>query len=146
METDNLLVYNGEGYFAGSAAEPMSCVVGTFHAMYHTTSGSYEHKMDIVEGGNMAILAGVGPMGLCAIDYAIHRDRRPRLLVVTDINQERLDRAASIYTVEEAKKNGVELIYINTATMENAEEYMMELKGSKGYDNVFVFATIRPVI
>ncbi|NLN03786.1 MAG: alcohol dehydrogenase catalytic domain-containing protein, partial [Clostridiaceae bacterium] len=46
METDNLLVYNGEGYFAGSAAEPMSCVVGTFHAMYHTTSGSYEHKMD----------------------------------------------------------------------------------------------------
>ncbi|NLN05487.1 MAG: zinc-binding dehydrogenase [Clostridiaceae bacterium] len=94
----------------------------------------------------MAILAGVGPMGLCAIDYAIHRDRRPRLLVVTDINQERLDRAASIYTVEEAKKNGVELIYINTATMENAEEYMMELTGSKGYDDVFVFAPVRPVI
>jgi threonine dehydrogenase-like Zn-dependent dehydrogenase len=146
METDNLLVYNGEGFFAGSAAEPMSCVVGTFHAMYHTTSGSYEHKMGVVEGGNMAILAGVGPMGLCAIDYAIHRDRRPGLLVVTDINQERLDRAASIYTVEEAKKNGVELVYINTATMENAEEYMMELTDGKGYDDVFVFAPVRPVI
>jgi threonine dehydrogenase-like Zn-dependent dehydrogenase len=94
----------------------------------------------------MAILAGVGPMGLCAIDYAIHRDRRPGLLVVTDINQERLDRAASIYTVEEAKKNGVELVYINTATMENAEEYMMELTDGKGYDDVFVFAPVRPVI
>jgi threonine dehydrogenase-like Zn-dependent dehydrogenase len=114
--------------------------------MYHTTSGSYEHKMGVVEGGNMAILAGVGPMGLCAIDYAIHRDRRPGLLVVTDINQERLDRAASIYTVEEAKKNGVELVYINTATMENAEEYMMELTDGKGYDDVFVFAPVRPVI
>jgi threonine dehydrogenase-like Zn-dependent dehydrogenase len=88
----------------------------------------------------------VGPMGLCAIDYAIHRDRRPGLLVVTDINQERLDRAASIYTVEEAKKNGVELVYINTATMENAEEYMMELTDGKGYDDVFVFAPVRPVI
>jgi threonine dehydrogenase-like Zn-dependent dehydrogenase len=85
-------------------------------------------------------------MGLCAIDYAIHRDRRPGLLVVTDINQERLDRAASIYTVEEAKKNGVELVYINTATMENAEEYMMELTDGKGYDDVFVFAPVRPVI
>lgn len=146
METDSLLEYNGEGFFAGSAAEPMSCVVGTFHAMYHTTSGSYEHKMGIVEGGNMAILAGVGPMGLCAIDYAIHCDRKPGLLVITDIDQARLDRAASVYTVEEAKKNGVELVYLNTATMENAEEYMMSLTGGKGYDDVMVFAPVRPVI
>ena len=29
---------------------------------------------------------------------------------VTDINQERLDRAATLYTVEEAAKNGVKLI------------------------------------
>ena len=35
----------------------MSCIVGTFHAMYHTTPGSYEHKMGIVEGGKMAMLA-----------------------------------------------------------------------------------------
>ena len=42
-------------------------------------------------------------MGLGAIDYALHCDRRPSLLVVTDIDDERLARAESIYTVEHAK-------------------------------------------
>ena len=32
-----------------------------------------------------------GPMGLVAIDLALHGDVRPSLLVVTDLDQERLD-------------------------------------------------------
>jgi len=40
--------------------------------------------MGVRDGGNMAILAGVGPMGLGAIDYALHQNRKPGLLVVTD--------------------------------------------------------------
>ena len=91
--TDSLLTYNSDTYFYGSLAEPLSCVIGTFHAMYHTQAGSYEHKMGIVEGGKMALLASVGPMGLGAIDYAIHCDRKPGLLVITDIDDERLNRA-----------------------------------------------------
>ena len=72
MEQGCLLEYKGEAYFYGSLSEPMSCIVGAFHANYHTEDGSYVHKMGIVEGGNMAILAGVGPMALGAIDYALH--------------------------------------------------------------------------
>ena len=90
MEQNCLLNYDGEAYFYGSLAEPMSCIVGAFHASYHTKSGSYVHEMGIKKGGNMAILAGVGPMGLGAIDYAIHCDRKPSLLVVTDIDENRL--------------------------------------------------------
>lgn len=146
METDCLLNYTGEAFFYGSLAEPMSCIVGTYHAMYHTKPGSYVHEMGIKEGGNMAILAGVGPMGIGAIDYAIHCDRRPGLLVVTDIDESRLQRAASIYTVEEAAKNGVKLIYVNTATTENAEQYIIDLTGGKGYDDVMVFAPVKPVV
>jgi threonine dehydrogenase-like Zn-dependent dehydrogenase len=67
MEKDCLLKYEGEGFYPASLSEPLSCVIGAMHANYHTTPGSYEHKMEIVEGGNMAILAGVGPMGLAAI-------------------------------------------------------------------------------
>ena len=113
--TDNLLPYNSDTYFYGSLAEPMSCIIGTFHAMYHTKPGCYEHQMGIVEGGKMAMLASVGPMGLGAIDYALHCDRRPSLLVITDIDDARLARAESIYTVEHAKEMGVELHYVNTA-------------------------------
>ncbi len=75
IERGCLLQYEGDAYFYGSLSEPMSCIVGTFHAMYHTRNGSYVHEMEIVKGGSMAILAGVGPMGLGAIDYAIHRVR-----------------------------------------------------------------------
>ncbi len=146
MELGCLLPYNGEAFFYGSLAEPMSCIVGGFHANYHTKAGSYVHNMGTVIGGNMAILAGVGPMGLGAIDYAIHNERKPKLLVVTDIDQARLDRAASILTVEEAKKNGVELIYLNTGNIENPTEKLMELSGGKGYDDVFVFAPVKPVV
>ena len=145
MEQDCLLHYNGNAYFYGSLAEPLSCIIGTFHAQYHTRLGCYTHDMGIVEGGNLAILAGAGPMGLGAIDYAIHCDRKPGLLVVTDIDQARLDRAASIYTVEEAAKNGVKLVYLNT-NCENPVEKLMELTGGKGYNDVMVFAPVAPVI
>lgn len=146
METNCLLDYNNDAFFYGSVAEPMSCIVGTYHAMYHTKNGSYVHNMGIVEGGNMAILAGVGPMGIGAIDYAIHCDRKPGLLVVTDIDEARLQRAASIYTVEEAAKNGVKLVYVNTATTPDAESYIMGLTDNKGFDDVMVFAPVRPVV
>ena len=145
MLTGCLLPYNGEAFFYGSVAEPVSCVIGAFHAQYHTTNGCYEHKMGIVEGGKMAILAGVGPMGLGAVDYAIHGPRRPKLLVVTDIDDDRLSRAASLYTVEDAKANGVELVYLNTGCDDPVAK-MMEISGGTGYDDVMCFAPVRPVV
>ena len=141
---DCLLPYHSDTYFYGSLSEPMSCIVGTFHAMYHTVPGSYVHEMGIKEGGKMALLASVGPMGLGAIDYALHCDRRPSLLVVTDINEERLQRAAKIHSVEEAKRQGVELHYVNT-NIPNATAYLRELTGGTGYDDVINFAPIRAV-
>ena len=147
MEQDCLLPFNGEAYYHGSLAEPVSCIVGGFHANYHTTPGSYVHKMGIVEDGAMALLAGVGPMGLGAIDYAIHCDRKPSLLVVTDIDNARLERAASIYTVEEAKANGVELLYVNTAEEGKGVDYLKSLTPEgKGFDDVFVYAPVAPVL
>lgn len=146
MQRECLLPYEGEAFFHGSLSEPMSCIVGAFHANYHTEQGSYEHKMGIVEGGNMAILAGVGPMGLGSIDLAIHGDKKPGFLVVTDIDAARLKRAATLYSVEEAEKNGVKLMYVNTAEPEHTVEWLRNLTGGAGYDDVFVFAPVKPVV
>ncbi len=101
MELGCLLKYEGESYYEASLAEPMSCIIGSFHANYHTTMGSYEHKMGIAEGGKLAILAGAGPMGLGAIDYALHSPRRPKMIVVTDVDEKRLARAQGIFSVDE---------------------------------------------
>lgn len=146
MELGCLLKYNGDAYFYGSLAEPVSCIVGAFHAQYHTKSGSYVHEMGIVRGGCMAILAGAGPMGLGAIDYAIHCDRKPRLVVVTDIDEARLKRASEILTVESAAACGVELHYVNTAKIDDPVAYLKSLTGGEGYDDVFVYAPVRSVV
>ncbi len=147
IENGFFLPYDGDSFFYGSLAEPMSCIVGGYHANYHhKVQGEYVHEMGIKEGGVMAILAGVGPMGLGAIDYAVHCNRKPKKIVVTDINDERIARAKEILPESEAEKNGVELIYLNTTTVENAVQYMMDLSGGNGYNDVFVYAPVKPVV
>lgn len=147
MELGCLLPYKGQGYYPASLSEPLSCVIGAMHANYHTTPGSYVHKMEIVDGGKMAILAGVGPMGLAAINYVLQReDRKPSLMVVTDIDQARLDRAESLYSVESARAKGIDLRYVNTKEMASPAEELKDLTGGYGYDDVFVFAPVVPII
>ena len=146
MEMNCLLDYSGDNFYMGSLAEPVSCIVGAFHAQYHTTGGSYVHSMGIARGGSLALLAGVGPMGLGAIDYAIHNPRKPSRLIVTDIDHARLERAAQLLTVEEAKKNGVDLHYVNTKDLVTPEEQLRELNGGRLFDDVFIFAPVRSVL
>ena len=146
MENGCLLPFKGEGFYPASLSEPLSCVIGAMHANYHTKPGSYVHQMEIRDGGKMALLASVGPMGLAAINYVLHReDRRPSLLVVTDIDQARLDRAASLYTVGFAASRGIELHYVNTR-VEDPVTLLMDLSGGKGYDDVFCFAPVPAVV
>ena len=151
MEQNCLLAYTGEGYYPASLAEPLSCVIGAMHANFHTTPGSYVHNMEIVDGGRMAILAGVGPMGLAAINYVLRReDRRPALCVVTDVDQTRLDRAAQLYSPEFAATRGIDLRYVNTSTMSNPVAELKAITGgtetAAGYDDVFVFAPVKPLV
>ena len=146
MENGCLLPFKGEGFYPASLSEPLSCVIGAMHANYHAKPGSYVHQMEIRDGGKMALLASVGPMGLAAINYVLHReDRKPSLLVVTDIDQARLDRAASLYTVEFAASRGIELHYVNTR-VEDPVTLLMDLSGGKGYDDVFCFAPVPAVV
>ncbi|MBQ2945975.1 MAG: zinc-binding dehydrogenase [Clostridia bacterium] len=146
MESDCLLAYDGDAYFYGSLAEPMSCIVGAYHANYHIPQGTYVHNMGIKEGGTLALLASAGPMGLGAVDYAIHAERKASLVVVTDIDDARLKRASEILTVEEAAKNGVKLVYLNTATVEDPVAALLEYTDGKGYDDVFCFAPVAAVV
>nr|AXS01244.1 Alcohol dehydrogenase zinc-binding domain protein [uncultured bacterium] len=146
MQMDCLLEYKADNFFMGSLAEPVSCIVGAFNAQYHTERGSYIHKMGIEEGGSMALLAGAGPMGLGAIDYAIHSPRKPSLLVVTDIDDKRLDRASQLLSPAAAERAGVKLIYVNTKEIANPLEHLTNLNNGAFYDDVFVFAPVKNVL
>ncbi len=142
MELGCLLPYTGESYFEGSLAEPMSCIIGAYHAAYHTQNGVYTHQMGIREGGRCAILAGAGPMGLGAIDYALHCGRQPSLLVVTDIDAARRARAEALFPASEGARMGVKIVYLDGRD----DEALRALTDGQGFDDIFVYAPVRPVV
>ena len=146
LDQECVLLFEGEGFYQGSLTEPLSCVIGAAHANYHTKQGVYVHDMGIKDGGNMTILGGCGPMGLALVDYIVHRNSlKPNLLVVTDVKQANLDSAEKSLSPEDAAQHGVTLIYLNAEATDYTEE-MMKLTDGKGYDDVFVFVPVAPVV
>lgn len=146
MELGCLLEYKGRAYYEASLAEPMSCSIGAFNAAYHTHMGVYTHDMGIKENGKLAIMAGAGPMGLGALTYALHRDVRPSMIVVTDIDQERLDRAEVLFPPAEAAKEGISLHFVNTSKMEDPVAELIHISGGTGFDDVLCYAPVAAVV
>jgi threonine dehydrogenase-like Zn-dependent dehydrogenase len=146
MEMDCLLPYTGPGYFPASLSEPVSCIAGAFHASFHNTHGSYVHTMGIKEGGRLALLAAAGPMGLGALDYALHAAPRPQVVVLTDIDDGRLARAAGFFPVEEVGREDLKLHYVNTREIGDPVRHLLDLSGGEGFDDVLAFAPVREVV
>lgn len=145
MELGCLLNYDGEAYFEASLGEPMSCIIGGYHANYHTNKQNYNHAMGTKVDGNIIILGGCGPMGLGAVSYALCMENKPKRVVVTDISDDRIARARQVISEEKAKAAGVELIYANTATAEDPVKYLMDFTDGHGYDDVYVYVPIQSV-
>lgn len=141
MNQDCLIPYKGDTYFEGSLIEPLSCVIGAFEANYHLKEGSYEHKMGIKADGNLLIMGGTGPMGLLAIDYALHGPIKPKKLVITDMDDEKLARAAKLYP----SQNGIEVSYVNVANVADQVSLLKETVDG-GFDDIFVMVPVAPVV
>ncbi|BCG08087.1 zinc-binding dehydrogenase [Buttiauxella agrestis] len=141
-----VLPYSGSYFAAASLAEPMCCIIGAYKANYHTTQYVYEHRMGIKPGGNLALLACAGPMGIGAIDYAINGNIRPAKVVVVDIDEARLEQAQKLLPVELAAKNGIELVYVNSKNLDDPAAALRDMTGGAGFDDVFVYAAVPAVI
>ena len=142
MEKGCLLPYKGDSFFEGALVEPLSCIIAGFKANFHLRDrNDYDHVMGIREHGAMAVLGGTGPMGSLAIDYAVHGERKPSVLVVTGSTPEKLARSKELYPVEEASAQGIELHYVLTP---KGSDFVEELKaltpGKKGFDDIFLMA------
>ena len=167
IEMGCLLPYDGDAFFKCSLAEPVSCIVSAFRTSYHNEFNSHVHQMGIKQGGTMLLMAGCGARGLAAIDIACHGpENRPRRLVVTDIDDSRLARAAEIFGIAwtpggvsaSGKVNGVDLHFVNSGKMVDpvAELKALNLSDEErtdnptatggGYDDVFLFAAVPALI
>lgn len=141
IENDYLIKLDSDCFFKGSLIEPASCVIRGYKANLHLDDNLMPYT-NIKPNGKVAILAGCGPMGLVAIDLALHGDIKPSLLVVTDIDESRLERAKQIFDPEKAKENGIKLIFIKSTD----KEELLALTNDKGFDDVFVYAPVPAVV
>ncbi|TVR91971.1 MAG: L-sorbose 1-phosphate reductase [Spirochaetaceae bacterium] len=141
MEMDCLLPHTVSDHFRAALAEPYSCVIGAARGLFRTDRTSHNHYMGIRAGGAMAILGGGGPMGLAAIDYALSGPQRPAKLVVTDLEQDRLDRAQRIFQPVAAER-GISLFFVNPTKTEDDERELRRLSGGEGYDDILVMVPV----
>lgn len=134
LSRDCLIPYNGDGYFKGSLAEPLGCVLRGYKGMYHI-----DHDLNYIPGvkerSRLAILGGAGPMGLGAIDYAMNCEHAS-LIVVTDLNADRLAKAEKAFPIEEAAKKGTRLIYQNVSGIDDQVAFFKSQIGE--FDDVFI--------
>jgi threonine dehydrogenase-like Zn-dependent dehydrogenase len=85
-------------------------------------------------------------MGLGAVDYAINGPYQPKLIVVADIDQGRLDRAASLLPPSLLEGTDRRLVYLNTGNADNQATAIRAVSGEQGYDDVMVFVVNRDLI
>lgn len=92
--------------------------------------------MGIRDGGSMLIIGGTGPLGLLAIGYALHGERHPSHIVVTDHHDDKIERAKQLY----ADHGDIEITYINTEGAEDEAKLIRERSGLDGFDDIFVMS------
>ncbi|MFV0441659.1 MAG: zinc-binding dehydrogenase [Lachnospirales bacterium] len=147
MEQKNLLKFNDEsGFYSASMAEPISCNIGAFHTMFHTIKGTRNHEMGIVIDGICGMFASCGPMGMGGIGYLLNCDRRPSVMVITDIDDAKLHRTEQIFSKEYAKERGVEIHYVNTSKSDDPHKTLMDITSGKGFNDISVYAPVSEVI
>jgi threonine dehydrogenase-like Zn-dependent dehydrogenase len=144
IEMDCLIPYSGDSFFNASLSEPISCILGALKSQYHGKPKEYAHEMGIKDRGRLALLGGAGPMGLGFIDLLLNGDRKPGLLVVTDIDDIKLHRAEKLFPREEAAQKGVTLEFMDSSRAD-ALRNLMTLTENKGFDDIFVMVPVSSV-
>ena len=140
IENGYLMKLESDCFFKGSLIEPASCVIRGYKGSMHLDADGVPYT-NIKPGGKVAILAGCGPMGLVAIDLALHGTVKPDLVVVTDLDEARLARAKEIFSPEQAEQDGIKLVFSNSTS----KDELIELAGGE-YDDVFVYAPVPAVV
>ncbi len=145
MEQGFLLHYQGDSFFKASLTEPISCLYAAFAASYHMAEDGKTHTMGLKENGSLAILGGCGPMGLGAIDLALNLPKGPSLVIVTDVDEDRVARAKELFPSTVFAEKGKKIVFVNTAVCDDAVTEIKELAGG-GLDDVLIMVPLSSVV
>ena len=140
VENGYLMKLESDCFFKGSLIEPASCVIRGYKGSLHLDNNCIPYA-NLKPGGKVAILAGCGPMGLVAIDLALHGLVKPSVVIVTDLDENRLSRAMKLFSPEKAAQDGIRLVF----SQSSSKEELVALAGGE-FDDVFVYAPVPAVV
>jgi threonine dehydrogenase-like Zn-dependent dehydrogenase len=145
MIQDALLPFTGEGFYKAALSEPYSCVIGACRSLFRTSRTEHVHVLGIKEGGILGIFGGCGPMGLAAVDYAMAGESRPRMIIVTDVDPEKIRRARSIFQPV-AEERGIALAFVDVSGLEDEVGTLGQLTDDKLFDDILVMVPSTAVL
>ncbi len=129
-------------YFAGSMAEPISCVYSSQQRHYHIIKDgpNAERKahLGLLPEG-ITVIVGAGPMGRMHAELALRF--RPSVVVVTARRRPRLDLTMKMLG-EKAKANGTKLICV---TADKLFDTVKEVSGGRGADDIILAVGVNEI-
>ncbi|MDD5457906.1 MAG: zinc-binding dehydrogenase [Phycisphaerae bacterium] len=129
-------------YFAVSMAEPISCIYSAQQRNYHIIKkgphAERKPQLGMLSGG-VAVVIGAGAMGRMHAELALRFN--PRVLIVSDLQQERLDRTI-LNIGQKAKANNCKLICVLSNKL---DETVKKESNGRGADDMILAVGINPV-
>lgn len=129
-------------YFAASMAEPISCIVSAQDRNYHIhKDGPHAPrvpKLGLLSGG-VAVVIGAGAMGRIHAELALRFS--PKVLIVSDLQQERLDEVIDKLS-QKAKEKNTKLICV---LPDKLEQTVKAESNNRGADDIILAVGINHV-
>jgi L-sorbose 1-phosphate reductase len=100
--------------------------------------GEERNRCELRPGGSTVFIGAGGPMGQMHVQRALELPEGPKLVIATEISDERLQTLKDMFTPL-AEKNGRQLLFFNpTTSKQSFQEFVMEATQNQGVDDVVV--------
>lgn len=104
--------------------------------------GEERNRCDLRSNGNAVLIGAGGPMGQMHLQRALELPDGPKLVIATEVNNERLQTLREMFTPL-AEKHGRTVLFFNPAnSRETLRQFVMEATAERGADDVVVCVPI----
>ena len=129
-------------YFAASMAEPISCIYSAQERNYHIIKkgphAQRQPQLGLLPGG-VAVVIGAGAMGRIHAEFALRFN--PSVLIVSDLQQERLDEVVRNIGQRAAEKKCRLLCVLP----DKLDETVKQVSNGRGADDMILAVGVNPV-
>ena len=103
-----------------------------------TSYGEARNRCELRPGGSTVFIGAGGPMGQMHVQRALELPEGPKLVIATEISDERLQTLSDMFKPL-ADKNGRTLLFFNpTTSKQSFRDFVMEATQNEGVDDVVV--------